>query len=352
MVAQKARILKGVCFTASDYLCPGGFSDIYRGKWFQEPRGKPTRVAIKVPRVRMREDREAVERVRKHALYESALCSQLHHPNLMPLFGVFFNPNEQGHPCLVMPYCEEGDLFRYVAQIRTRPRARVNILELICGPAAGLEYLHDFKPHPIIHGDIKAHNMLLDNGVVRIADFGTSKTLSIPLRTGSGSQITGSYRWMSPELYPDNNPGTTTASDVWAFGMMILEVFTGGYPYNHLKTYWEVAVEITKGQLPPQPPEINNVTWAILKSCFSADPMKRPRAETVSIALNVMLAVGRVTPEALDNFMDQMHPLRHEVSMSRNFPCSWPGCKAQFDTLKALRPHLVPHWYQWADGQV
>ncbi|KAF9447179.1 kinase-like protein [Macrolepiota fuliginosa MF-IS2] len=324
MVTQKERILKDVRFTASDYLCPGGSSDIYRGQWWLSRSfayiGGKTERQLGVPaRLALGADSDNPPDFGVHR--DSMCCT-------MPLFGVFFNPNEKDYPCLVMPYCEDGDLVRY-----------------LCGPAAGLEHLHNFGSHPIIHGDIK-------DGFVRIADFGTSKMLDVPLSAAPGSQMTGSYRWMSPELYLNNNPKTTTASDVWAFGMTILEVcLHRRVPYKHLESYWTVAKEVARGQLPPQPPEINSVMWVLLKWCFSVDPMKRPRAETVSIALNIMLAVERVTPEALDSFMDYMHPLRHEVSASQNFPCFWPGCKAQFDTLIARRPHIVPHWHRWVDGQ-
>ncbi|KAF9451486.1 kinase-like protein, partial [Macrolepiota fuliginosa MF-IS2] len=185
-------------------------------------------------------------------------------------------------PCLVMPYYEDGDLVGYLT------RARVNILELMCDAVAGLEYLHNFQPHPVVHGDLKAHNMLLDNGHVQLADFGASKMLDMSLSTSS--RMAGTYWWMSPELLVDADPKPTTVSDVWAFGMTVLQasVFTGKNPYSHLKSDPAVIMSVVQGQLPPQPPEIDSTIWALLKRCFSFDPTKRPRVETVSIVLNIV----------------------------------------------------------------
>ncbi|KAF9447174.1 kinase-like protein, partial [Macrolepiota fuliginosa MF-IS2] len=267
-------------------------------------------------------------------LRESALCAQLDHPNLVPMFGVFFN--EEDRPCLVMPYYEDGDLVGHLM------RARVNILELMCDAVAGLEYLHNFQPHPVVHGDIKAHNMLLDDGHVRLADFGTSKMLDIPLSTSS--RMAGTYRWMSPELLVDADPKPTMASDVWAFGMTILQARKN--PYSHLKSDPAVIMSVVQGQLPPQPLEIDSTIWALLKQCFLFDPTKRPRVETVSIVLNIV-ASERLTPGALDRLVDYVDAARHEVSMTCKFPCFWTECKAQFGTLMARKVHLVWHWHRW-----
>ncbi|KAF9440138.1 kinase-like protein, partial [Macrolepiota fuliginosa MF-IS2] len=115
----------------------------------------------------------------------------------------------------------------------------------------------------IIHGDIKGQNILLDNSHVWVTDFGTSKLLDIPLSTSSC--MAGTFHWMSPELLHDEYPKPTTTSNVWAFGMTILQVFTGRNPYNHIKNNAAVIVGFMQGELPPQPPEIDNIMWTLLK---------------------------------------------------------------------------------------
>ena len=100
------------------------------------------------------------------------------------------------------------------------------------GIALGVEYLHSRSP-PIIHGDIKATNVLVDDGGnPRISDFG----LAIPVENRTiGLTTTGSFqatlRWLSPELangmiYSEHtvNMKRTESSDVWAFGCLLIEV--------------------------------------------------------------------------------------------------------------------------------
>lgn len=91
----------------------------------------------------------------------------------------------------------------------------------ILGIASGLAYLHD---QSIIHGDVKADNVLVsDGGVPKLCDFGLSKAVDSS-RSRSASQI-GTLRHMSPErLLSTITMARTKASDVYAFGMTIYEV--------------------------------------------------------------------------------------------------------------------------------
>lgn len=95
--------------------------------------------------------------------------------------------------------------------------------------ASALDYLHGCTP-PIVHGDIKGGNILIDDdGQACVTDFGIS---TIAETTGLTSRtIAGTLRYMAPELIYDV-PGhgrsrfVTRESDVWAFGMTMFEVLT------------------------------------------------------------------------------------------------------------------------------
>merc|ERR1719401_127797 len=81
----------------------------------------------------------------------------------------------------------------------------------------GLRFLHAAKPKAIVHGDLKAQNVLVDrNFRAKVADFG----LSQKQRTAGG----GTPFWMAPELLLPNGGPHTTASDVYAFGIVLVEV--------------------------------------------------------------------------------------------------------------------------------
>ncbi|KAF5348573.1 hypothetical protein D9756_009654 [Leucocoprinus leucothites] len=209
MAIPSLQILQGIQLIDTQYFACGGFADIFMGQWLQQS-GETLRVAVKLVRKRNTND---LERNRKRFSREAHLWALLRHHNLVPLHGLHC---EQGIPGLVMPYYANGDLVNY---LQCHPQA--DKLSLIRGIAAGLEYMHGFKPNPVIHGDIKASNiMVTDAGEACLADFGLAKILCTPGYTTPN--VCGSSRWMSPEiLRGDELP--TTSSDIWSLAMTILE---------------------------------------------------------------------------------------------------------------------------------
>ena len=90
----------------------------------------------------------------------------------------------------------------------------------------GIVYLHSRDP-PIIHRDLKCDNVFINSnkGEIRIGDFGLSSTLTNMV----ASSVIGTPEFMAPELY-DEKYGTEV--DIWAFGMMMLEIITLKAPYS------------------------------------------------------------------------------------------------------------------------
>lgn len=89
----------------------------------------------------------------------------------------------------------------------------------------GLLYLHSCNP-PIIHRDIKCDNIFINgaHGEVKIGDMGTAK-----MKLGKKYTVIGTPEFMAPEMYEEK--GYNEKVDVYAFGMCLLEMVTGEYPY-------------------------------------------------------------------------------------------------------------------------
>ena len=94
-----------------------------------------------------------------------------------------------------------------------------------------MNFIHNKNP-PIIHRDLKPQNILLDRfNQVKIADFGLSRqtkasATAMTFKLESTEIFTGTVRYMAPELY-DENPQCSRATDIWAFGCILLFLFTG-----------------------------------------------------------------------------------------------------------------------------
>lgn len=146
--------------------------------------------------------------------------------------------------------------------------------------AVGLAYLHD---HGIVHGDMKSLNILVnDEHTACIADFGLARILG---ESGfTTKSVGGTWRWMAYELVELSEeeeeivPQVTVQSDVWAFGMTVLEILTGRLPFFHLKYDLAVIRCVVRGGRPRHDkyPDISGDIWLIVEQCWHGDPLQRP----------------------------------------------------------------------------
>jgi len=138
----------------------------------------------------------------------------------------------------------------------------VDRLLLLAKIATGLEYLHTSNPI-VVHGDLKAANIFVSEaGEPCIGDFGLSENVIESTENTTSSnwissmfKYAGNPRWQAPELFEDHQ--RTTSSDVFAFGRVIYEVYTGQVPFAHLRAF-QICSAVVKGKLPPRPEEFDN----------------------------------------------------------------------------------------------
>ncbi|KIO22667.1 hypothetical protein M407DRAFT_78998 [Tulasnella calospora MUT 4182] len=198
---------------------------------------------------------------------EANTWRHLEHPYILKFLGTF---RFAGHLYFVSPFIKNGTLLQYV-----KDRENVNRVRLLCETAVAIEYLHQKS---MVHGDIKASNLLIsDDDHVLLCDFGLTKPIC--MQTSTAMKGSGTVRWQSPELW-DNEP-KTFKSDVYAFSMTIVELFTGGPPFPHLKTDSAVMMAVGfKGERPEKSPvECNGISyenaWKVAEGCWSKLPEER-----------------------------------------------------------------------------
>lgn len=129
--------------------------------------------------------------------------------------------------------------------------------------------------------------LLMDCGLSPLINYGE---FTVP-------GVYGRSRWMAPEVLepPDDlsmpDMGETVYSpktDIYAFGMTILEVITGALPYNHQRHDTVVILEVIRGIRPNRPPAISDGVWNIMTACWESKPLKRPSAALVDSWLNIV----------------------------------------------------------------
>ncbi|TFK44943.1 kinase-like domain-containing protein [Crucibulum laeve] len=292
--------------TEAHSFAHGGLADIWKGE-LKKPSGDFEEVAVKVVRASWR-DPGYIERLKHKLVREGQVWNELEHPNVTPFYGISFDTDRPGFPCLICPFYPNGDLSKY---IQNHPD--VSKMDMIVQIAAGLEYLHSL-PHAVIHGDIKASNILVnDQQQATLTDFGLSRMLETSGFTTK--TVGGTCRWMAYELLApcedddddeEFTPPLTTESDVWAFGMTVLEILTGQIPFSHIKNDATVILNVMKKILPSKPGNIEPGIWRLLEHCWDFKPEQRPSMNTITAVLNVIRSKP-LLPEEIDEFLSALH---------------------------------------------
>ncbi|XP_010482269.1 PREDICTED: probable leucine-rich repeat receptor-like protein kinase At5g49770 [Camelina sativa] len=162
---------------------------------------------------------------------EIELLSRVHHKNVVKLLGFCFDRTEQ---MLIYEYIPNGSLTDSLSGKSGITLDWTRRLRIALGSGKGLAYLHELADPPIIHRDIKSNNILLDDSLTaKVADFGLSKLVGDPEKIQVTTQVKGTLGYLDPEYYMTNQ--LTEKSDVYGFGVVMLELLTGRSPIERGK---------------------------------------------------------------------------------------------------------------------
>jgi len=218
------------------------------------------------------------ERLEKHALH----WQDLHHPNVSEFLGLAYNFGYM--PSLILPFYGNGNVVGYVKE--KNDEAKLDMVKQI---AKGLYYLHI---QSIIHGDLRGSNILIDDdGRPRICDYGLA--FIIEPSDFTSIKTAGACRWTAPEImnppedtvYADDSLALfTEQSDIYAFAMTILEIFTSKIPFSQKKNDSSVIFYVLDGGRPEVPAflkEQENLN-GLIQECWHKEPSRRPTSRAVN----------------------------------------------------------------------
>ncbi|XWS12152.1 hypothetical protein CRYUN_Cryun37aG0065300 [Craigia yunnanensis] len=242
-------------FTKSNYLGEGGFGPVYKGFIDDKlrPGLKAQSVAVKVL------DLDGTQGHREW-LAEVIFLGQLKHPHLVNLIGYCY---EEEHRLLVYEYMARGNLENQLFKRYGPPLPWLTRLKIAVGTAEGLAFLHE-EEKPVIYRDFKTSNILLDLAYnAKVSDFGLATDGPEGEETHVTTCVMGTEGYAAPEYITTGH--LTTMSDVFSFGVVLLELLTG-----------RRSVDKTR---PGR--QKNLVEWArpLLKDPYKLDGIMDPRLE-------------------------------------------------------------------------
>ncbi|KAJ4822385.1 hypothetical protein Tsubulata_008921, partial [Turnera subulata] len=208
--------IKKMTNSFADKVGQGGFGCVYKGKL---PDG--CFVAVKLLTVSKGDGEVFINEV-------ASIC-RTSHVNIVTLLGFCY---ERTKRALIYEYMPNGSLDKFIC-VHESPHANHHLkpkilFEIAIGIARGLEYLHRGCNTRIVHFDIKPHNILLDEVFCpKISDFGLAKLCKREESKVSMIKARGTIGYVAPEVFCRNFGGVSYKSDVYSYGMMVLEMVAG-----------------------------------------------------------------------------------------------------------------------------
>lgn len=253
--AEKPRLIPPhkLQFNRNDLIGKGSFGEVLRGTWSSTP------VVVKY----MGYAAGANGYPQELFLHELRVWWQLSHPNVVRLYGAC----DVDKRYFVCESIAGGTLRDYLKFDKNRNKKWQKLYEI----AKGLLYLHDKN---ILHNDLKGNNFLVGaDGKAKIIDFGYSSILNIA-EVKLDVKHLGALRWRSPECLRGDDR-LTLKSDIYAFGMCIVEAISGEFPWESLSDAAVRYQVLRKKALPRQPETMSDRQWSLVRTMCAFDPQDR-----------------------------------------------------------------------------
>jgi serine/threonine protein kinase len=252
-------------------LGQGAFGVVRRAEW----RGRT--VAVKQIKKSTIGDDKAVADFEEEIGRMAALPM---HENVVRLFGVV--QLADGDVGAVVEYCAQGALVDALYGEKARELSPTGLLQIAYDAACGVMHLHANK---IVHRDIAARNVLLAGKkdlLAKVSDFGMARNLDSVYSGVASEQHTaasiGPVKWMAPEQL--DRMAYSRASDVFAFGVLLYEIFARSTPWPGLANV-NVVLRVSKGERMELPKSVPAAVRKTMKQCWAHEAKERPKMSAV-----------------------------------------------------------------------
>ncbi|TPX66467.1 hypothetical protein SpCBS45565_g04425 [Spizellomyces sp. 'palustris'] len=216
-----------------------------------------------------------LKREAQRILSEIQILESLRNDSIINMYHSWIAKGKDGRDKVyfITELMTSGTLKSYIR--KTKGAVKPKVLKSWCRQIlSGLHYLHTRDP-PIIHRDLKCENVFINgnNGQAKIGDLG----LAVAKHRDHVSSVLGTPEFMAPELYDEKYDEKV---DIYAFGMMMLEIITKEYPYSECTNQAQIYKKVSSGIKPRALQKIeDDETRRFVELCIAFNPYQRPTAE-------------------------------------------------------------------------
>lgn len=251
---------------------------------YQVAKWNGTKVSVKILDKDSYTDPESINAFK----HELTLLEKVRHPNVVQFVGAV----TQNIPMMIVSeYHPRGDLGTYLQKKGRLSPSKA--LRFALDVARGMNYLHECKPDPIIHCNLKPKNILLDNGgLLKVAGFGLIRLSKISPDKAKLVQPEGVDRsspYVAPEIYKDEIFDRNV--DIYSFGLVLYEMMEGT-PFSTKSPQEAARLMCLEGQRPAfkskskYPPELRE----LIEECWDPEAFVRPTFSEVIVRMNKIFA--------------------------------------------------------------
>lgn len=239
----------------------GGHSRLFHGIYKEQP------VAVKfIRQPDDEEDAELAAQLEKQFNTEVTILSRLHHHNVIKLVGACSSPPVF---CVITEFLSGGSLRAFLHKQEHKSLPLEKIISIGLDIAHGMGYIHS---QGLVHRDVKPENIIFAaECCAKIVDFGIAceEAYCDPLANDPGT-----FRWMAPEMMKHKPYGRKV--DVYSFGLILWEMFTGSVPYENLTPFQAAFAVFDKNERPVIPSSCPAALRLLIEQCWALQPEKRP----------------------------------------------------------------------------